>query len=312
MTTPQHPAPPQNAPQNAPQAAPLPSVPQQPAAAPRPLWPGQEAPSGYVSPIPVRKPTLADAIVAEWTKIRSLRSTMWTLAALLLCVVGLGVLIAVVINAVSTGAHAEGTGSVLILGLYGVLLGSICVITLGALTTSSEYGTGLIRTTLAACPDRGRLLAAKAIVFFLLSFVLMLVSTTLVGLVDQALVGPLAERAPTAEEWLRTTLGVSVYVSLLGVLALAVGALLRHSAAAITVMLGVVLLPLVMSMFMYSNSLSDVREALIEYSVPSQLTALYGVHMMDGPSGWEPLLVIGVLTAAALGGAYAALSRRDA
>ena len=63
-----------------------------------------------------------------------------------------------------------GTTSVLVLGAYGVLLGSICVMTLGVLTITSEYGTGMIRTTFTACPSRGRILAAKSVVFFLIAF----------------------------------------------------------------------------------------------------------------------------------------------
>ncbi|MCZ9339787.1 ABC transporter permease, partial [Streptomyces sp. TRM76130] len=57
------------------------------------------------------------------------------------------------------------------LGFFGLLLGSMCLMALGVLTTASEYGTGLIRTTMTACPSRGRVLAAKGLVFFLVSFV---------------------------------------------------------------------------------------------------------------------------------------------
>ena len=101
-------------------------------------------------------------------------------------------------------------------------------------------------------------------------------------------------------------------MALLGLLALAVGALLRHSAGAITTMLGVVLLPLLLALFMQVQSLEKVRTALVEYSVPNALAAVYGIPMLDnGPKGWTPVWILAAVTAVALGGAFAAVGRRD-
>ncbi|MEU3503551.1 ABC transporter permease, partial [Streptomyces hundungensis] len=113
-------------------------------------------------------------------------------------------------------------------------------------------------------------------------------------------------------EWLRATVGVGLYVAMIGLLSLAVGALIRHSAGSITIMIGVVLLPLVLALFMFTESLSGVRDFLMEYSIPSQLAAFYGATVSDsGPSGWEPLWIITGITAVALGGAFLALNSRD-
>ncbi|WP_406342432.1 ABC transporter permease [Streptomyces sp. NBC_00648] len=266
------------------------------------------APFGtYTSPIPVRPASLGDALASEWTKIRSVRSTMWTLGVLIVLVLGIGLLAAVAVNASDADM---GDTPLLVLGFYGVLLGSICVITLGVLTIASEYGTGMIRTTLTACPSRARILAAKSIVFFLLSFVILTLSTGLVAMLQTGMVD--AVNQPTGSELFKATVGVSLYVSTLGLLSLAVGALIRHSAGAITVMIGVVLLPLVLALFMFAPSLESVREALFEYSIPSQLAVFYGQTVNDsGPTGWTPLLILGAVTAAALGGAFAALNNRD-
>jgi ABC-type transport system involved in multi-copper enzyme maturation permease subunit len=199
---------------------------------------------------------------------------------------------------------------VLVLGSYGVMLGTICVITLGVLTIASEYGTGMIRTTLTACPSRGRILAAKSVVFFLLAFVIVTAAAALVAVVQTAAV-PDAP-APTGGEWLRATVGIGLYVAMLGLLSLAVGALIRHSAGSITIMIGVVLLPLVLALFMFTPSLNGVRQFLMAYSIPSQLIAFYGVSMSNsGPSGWEPLWIITGITAVALGGAFLSLNSRD-
>ncbi|WNI22403.1 ABC transporter permease subunit [Streptomyces sp. ITFR-16] len=275
--------------------------------APAPQQYGQVVQAGYTSPIPVRPATLGDAIASEWTKIRSVRSTMWTLGVQIVLLLAIGVLSAVAVNASS--ADMGGT-PVLSLGFFGVLLGSICVITLGVMTIASEYGTGMIRTTLTACPSRARVLSAKAIVFFLLTFVLTTVMTSVVALIQTAM---LDAEAPTGAEWLRATVGVGLYIATLGLLSLAVGALIRHSAGAITIMIGVVLLPLVLAIFMFADSLSSLREWLLEYSIPNQLSIFYdnSVTSSGGPSGWDPLWIMIGVTVVALGGAYLAMDQRD-
>lgn len=271
-----------------------------------PIWQGGQPLGSYVSPIPVRRATLGDALASEWTKIRSVRSTMWTLGVMIVLMVGIGALVA---WGLTFAEEPLGEESALPLGFFGVLLGSICVITLGVLTIASEYGTGMIRTTLTACPSRGRVLAAKSIVFFLLVLTITTLTAALVGGIQ---VTVLDGRAPTGGEWLRATLGVGLYMALLGLLALAVGALIRHSAGAITVMIGVVLLPLVLAMFMFSSSLVKLQQALFEYSIPSQIAVLYDASMTgSGPSGWDPLFIGAGVTAVVMAFAFFALDRRD-
>ncbi|MFH8980517.1 ABC transporter permease subunit [Streptomyces varsoviensis] len=320
---PQEPVPPQgphaaHAPQQPP-AAPAqpygqPPVPQGPP--PQQQWQGQYPGPyenqgqlyGYASPIPVRQANLGDALVSEWTKIKSVRSTMWTLGVMVALVIGIGLLVAVAVGAQGNEVHTPLPS----FGFFGVLLGSICVITLGALTMTSEYGTGMIRTTLTACPSRGRVLAAKGLIFFAVAFVITLVTTTLVALMHSALLSGTVTDAADTGAWLRATVGVSLYVATLGLLAMAVGTLLRHSAGAVTVMLGVVLLPLVLGLFMFSESLEKVREFLFLYSIPSQLGGFYGTAVGDeGPTGWTPLWIMLGVTAVVMGGAYASLTKRD-
>ncbi|RDG37534.1 ABC transporter permease subunit [Streptomyces corynorhini] len=265
---------------------------------------------GYTSPIPARPTHLGDAVASEWTKIRSVRSTMWTLGVMVALILGIGLLTAAAVAATSDDVGNE---NVLILGFFGVLLATMCVITLGVLVISSEYGTGLIRSTLTACPSRGRVLAAKSLVFSLVVFVVSTVTTLVTGALQVAV---LDGRSPTGEEWFRSTVGVSLYLAVLGLLSLAVGGLIRHSAGAITVMIGLVLLPLVMAMFMLSESLTWLREAMFTYSIPAQLSVFYGSDVSldsvgSGPRGWEPLWIMLVVTAVAMVGAYFSLDRRD-
>ncbi|MEO3976525.1 ABC transporter permease [Streptomyces sp. CAU 1734] len=267
----------------------------------------------YVSPIPVRRTHLGDALASEWTKIRSVRSTMWTLGVMILLLVGMGVLTAVIVTAASSSTEESMDGaSILTLGFFGVLLSSMCVITLGVLTITSEFGTGMIRATLTACPSRPRVLTAKAIVYFLLVFVLSSVVTMVVAALQVAIVGDAGTAAPTAGEWFRATIGVSLFLALLGLVSLAVGTLIRHSAGSITVMIGVLLLPLVLSLFMFTDGLEGVRNALVEYSVPNLIGVFYDTAVtQSGPTGWDPLWVMLGVTAAAMAGAYASLNARD-
>ncbi|GHH90416.1 ABC transporter permease subunit [Streptomyces capillispiralis] len=270
--------------------------------------PGSPYP-GYTSPIPVVRTHLGHAIASEWTKIKSVRSTMWTLGVFVLLVVGIGLLTGLVVSSSDPDMGGE---SPLSLGFFGLLLGGMCVITLGVLTTASEYGTGMIRTTMVACPSRGRVLAAKALVFFLLAFVVTLVCATLIGFVHVALLEGNNAKEPSGEEWLKGTVGISLYLALLGTLSLAVGSVIRHSAGAITIMIGAVLAPLVIALFMFSSSLQDVQQALFEYSIPNQMSIFYANSLTEsGPSGWDPLWIMLVAAAAALGGAFALLEKRD-
>lgn len=280
------------------------SLPQTAPAGPGTPGPGHPA---YTSPIPVVRTHLGHAIASEWTKIRSVRSTMWTLGVFLLLVVGIGLL---------TGSLLSGTDlsgeNALSLGFFGILLGTMCIVTLGVLTTASEYGTGMVRTTMTACPSRGRVLAAKSVVFFAVAFVVATAAAAFVAVAQVSMLSGDGVREPEPVEWAKATVGVGLFVALLGLLSLLVGSLVRHSAGAITIMIGAVLAPLVVALFMGARQLEDLRQALIEYSVPNQLSVLYDNSLTDsGPSGWDPLWIIVLVVAACYAGAHLLLEKRD-
>lgn len=289
-------------------STPQPSMPQAQPAVPNWQAAGGPAYTGYTSPIPVVRTHLGHAIASEWTKIRSVRSTIWTLGVFVVLNVGIGLAVAALLAANSSQESLRDENP-LSFGFFGLLLANMCIITLGVLTTASEYGTGMIRTTMVACPSRGRVLAAKSIVFFAVAFVTTLASVVVVALIDVAL---LDTRTPTGQEWLKGSLGISLYIALLGLLSLIIGSIIRHSAGAITIMIGLVLAPLVIALFMLAQSLEGVRQALFEYSIPNQLSVFYSNSLTDsGPSGWDPLWIIVGVTAVAFAYAYALLEKRD-
>ncbi|OLZ63909.1 ABC transporter permease [Streptomyces sp. IMTB 2501] len=282
--------------------------------APAPDWqaaPGGSYP-GYTSPIPVVRTHLGHALASEWTKIKSVRSTVWTLGVFVVLVLGIGLMAASVVKAHS-GSESMSNQTPLQLGFFGLLLGSMCIITLGVLTTASEYGTGMVRTTMTACPSRARVLAAKAIVFFAVAFVVALVTSALVGMMQASMLeGVGGAKTPSGSEWLKATVGISLYIALLGLFSLLMGSIIRHSAGAITIMIGAVLAPLVIALFMGGQSLEKVRQWLLEYSIPSQMSVFYDNSLStSGPTGWDPLWIMLGLSAAAFAGAYALLQKRD-
>lgn len=300
--------------------------PHSPGQAPAAAWPGHTPPPAPAAAL--RSTHLGHALASEWTKIRTVRSTMWTLGVMFLLVVGIGFLVAVTQD--SDGVSYVNT-PLLGSGLFGLMLGQVCIITLGVLVITSEYGTGMIRTTMTACPARGRVLLAKAVVFFLVAFVGTTAAASLTALIHSALLGGTrvlpggyvspdledsvvnGELVATGEEWLGATVGAGLFVALLGLLSLSVGAMLRHSAGAITSMLGVVLLPMLVAIFMQGEGLQDVRDALLEYSPLNGLASLFGMPMQGDfeSGGWTLLGLLAAVTACALAGAFAVLSRRD-
>ncbi|OAH15304.1 ABC transporter permease [Streptomyces jeddahensis] len=277
-------------------------APQVPAAAPAGNW--QAGPGGlYTSPIPVTRTHLGHAISSEWTKIKSVRSTMWTLGVFLFLVIGIGLLVAT-----QTNDRDYVNVPFSLPAFFGLVLGQICLITLGVLVVSSEYGTGMIRTTFTASPQRHRVLAAKVLIYFAVAYVTSAVAIGLVGLATSAMhSGPEA----TGTEWAGTVFKGALYVSLLGVLALAVGSMLRHSAGAITAMLGLVLVPAILPAFlMISQSTRKIGEKMMDYNAPNSLAKIFGLDTESGHGNPQLWLLIG-LTVAALAGAFALLEKRD-
>ena len=143
-----------------------------------------------------RAATFGDALRSAWTKLRSLRSTFWALTVTVVLGVGLGA----VISAATAHSYANSSASSKLswdptgVSLAGVAIASLAIAVLGVLCISSEYSSGMIRTSLIAVPKRGRVLAAKSLVFAVATFVVSEVVSFTAFFVGQALI---SGHAPT-------------------------------------------------------------------------------------------------------------------
>jgi ABC-2 type transport system permease protein len=186
-----------------------------------------------------REPAFVDTLRAEWIKFWTVRSTKWSVAALFSLGAGLTVLVcALAARDLASGAEGEPVGAFV---TWGLMIGQIAAIVLGALVMTSEYGTGMIRATLAATPRRGAVLAAKTLVLTGTLFVVGTI-TAVTGYLggNEFLQEHGIGVALTDDGVLRSMFGSGLYMAGLGLLAAAVGVLVRHTAAALSIVLGLV------------------------------------------------------------------------
>ncbi len=192
----------------------------------------------------------ADALRSEWTKIRSTRSTYWTLLALIVVCIGIGAL-----ASAGTAAHPEGISRASFdatqQSLAGLYVGQLVIAALGALTITSEYSTGMIRTSLAVQPRRGVVFAAKAVVFAVVTLITGLITSFGSFFVGQAILSSHHLSATLGEpNVLRAVIGGALFLTACGMLAYGLGAILRHTAAAISAAIGLLFVLTVLVQFL--------------------------------------------------------------
>jgi ABC-2 type transport system permease protein len=169
----------------------------------------------------------------EWIKLRTLRSVRWALLLALAGMIGIG--IAAGFN--TKNPHGDVTNNI----LAGGALGSVVFAVLGVLVMTSEYSSGTIRSTLAAIPRRPLLLAAKASVFGVVALAAGELVTFADFLAGAAFVrGGVPHPALSQPDVLRAVVLSGVYLCLIGLIGLALGAIIRHGAAAVAAVLAVI------------------------------------------------------------------------
>jgi ABC-2 type transport system permease protein len=255
-----------------------------------------------------RPPGFGAVLRAEWIKLTSVRSTWWTVVAMVVLGAGLTALMCWG-NAdwLASDEADESPGSFI---TWGMMIAQVTAVVLGALAVTTEYGTGMIRTSVAAVPKRGRVLAAKAVTLAVLLF-LAGTGTALLGyaggnyFLDREGIGMTLEG-----DVLRAMFGSGLYMAGLGLLAAAVGFLLRHTAAVISIVIALV--------FVVGNMVILVPGDLglwLERTMPGNAGAVIAAPVPFNPNllgAWESFGVFTAEVAVLLLGAWAAFRRRDA
>lgn len=224
---------------------------------------------GLSGAVRVKPVTQATVLSSEWIKLKLLRST-WLVLTLTALSVGLGL-----VASYFDHVHWSNPGTAELIGhnLIGVNLAQLTVGALGVLAITGEYATGMIRATLGAVPQRLPVLWAKAIVFATVIFVVCLPSGLLTFLAGQALLGShgVSLGAPGA---LRAVFGVTLYLTVTGVLGVGLGFLVRSTAGGITALFAILLVVPEIAKALPSTWQPHV----IRYLPSSAGQALYAAH----------------------------------
>ena len=202
----------------------------------RPTTQSIEAPQPPSSPLS----GFVDVLRSEFCKFRTVRSTYWTLFAAVAFNVGLAALAAVFVPG-QLNAQEKATFDSVRLSLGGIHLSQVAFGVLGVLVITSEYGTGMIRATLAAVPQRRRVLAAKVIVFTAAALAVGILSSFAAYFAFQAFLSDASLGSSIGDPGvLRAVIGGGLYMTALGLLGLGLGAVIRAGAGAIAGLFGLV------------------------------------------------------------------------
>ncbi|MFG3233653.1 ABC transporter permease [Streptomyces antibioticus] len=248
---------------------------------------------------------------SEWTKIRSVASTVWTLSLAVVVTVALGMLIAALSKNEFDNLSARDRLSFdpTYISFAGMSLGQLAMIVFGVLVVSNEYSTGMIRTSLAAVPQRGTFLFSKIAVAAGLALAVGLVTSFVTFFLGQSMLGSL--RAEIGDPGvLRAVIGGGLYMTLIALFSMGVAAMLRSPMLSLGI-----LMPF---FFLISNILGNVGATK---KVGRYLPDQAGSKIMqvvtpvddDTPYGpWGGLAIMVVWVVASLLGGYLLLKRRDA
>lgn len=252
-------------------------------------------------------------VVSEWTKIRTLRSTFWTLLPTVVLSVGLGFLFALSFrNAMTSGSMGRRAQNFdpLFASFYSLTMGQLALVVFGVMFMTGEYSSGTIRASLTATPRRGMFYLGKLITGTVVIAGVSVVTVLITFVVAQATLGPYgtslgADGVPTA------FIGACLYLTFIGLFAAGVATMLRSSIAALAILLPV--------FFLGSQGLGNIPKVktFTQY-LPDQ--AGWVIMHLTGPDPqfsrdygpWTGMGILALWTIAALVGGYLVLRRRDA
>jgi ABC-2 type transport system permease protein len=286
----------------------------------------QAATAPQTGAVTVRRVSFPRILRSEWIKFRTLRSTVWTAVITAVVMVGFALMMAALMNmAASTPEMQEGmardpgmqamgmTGTTVI--TLGYSFGQLAIAVLGALIVTNEYSTGMIRSTFAAVPHRLPTLWAKLLAIVVATAVVISLALGIAYLVTIPILDSAGLPVDLSDsEQLRSLGGCVLYLATVAAFALAVGALMRHSAGAIFTLVAVFfVLPIIFSIVV------GVTDAAWAEWVNKLLPSVAGERIIaSGPTPdhllepWTGYAVLAGYTAVLLVAAAVTLKRRDA
>ena len=255
--------------------------------------------------------TQARVALSEWTKLRSLRSTRWALFVTLLLTIGIGLLACSVFAA--RWPHLSLSDRLrfkpLRVSLAGVGLAQLSIGVLGVLVITGEYTTGMIRSTFSAVPKRLPVLWAKAAVFAAVTFAVSLPAVLIVFFAGQSILSSQHIQIAFSHAGVaRAVIGAALFLTVMGIFGLGIGAIVRHTAGGIVTLVGILfVLPPILGLLPSSWS-----NAINPYLPSSAADVLWTItpesHTL---SPWAGFGLFCAYTAAALAIAAVLLVRRD-
>ncbi|WP_406473355.1 ABC transporter permease [Streptomyces sp. NBC_01615] len=248
---------------------------------------------------------------SEWTKIRSVSSTVWTLSLAAVVTIALGILISLLSrnewDKLSAGDKLSFDPT--FISFAGMSLGQLAMIVFGVLVVGNEYSTGMIRTSLAAVPQRGTFLFSKIAVAAGLALVVGMITSFIAFSLGQAMLG--THKASISDPGvLRAVIGGGLYMTLIAVFSMGVAAMLRSPMLSLGI-----LMPF---FFLISNILGAVSATkkigrYLPDQAGSKIMRVVTPVNDDTPYGpWGGLAIMVLWVALALLGGYALLKKRDA
>ena len=251
------------------------------------------------------------ALRAEWVKLRTVRSTFWSL----LLLAGVSILFTSVLTSGSSTQGGSpgnrGDNDIILDSLAGIWFGQIAAAVLAVLAITTEYSTRLIRTTFAANPRRRVVLAAKAVVATGLVLVVGLATSAACFQIGQWLLreggfnyeGGYPAVTLADDDALRAVVLSGVYLGLLALFSVGIGSIVRHTAAAITIVLATVLAPVIAIGFLPEN----LAEPLEKFSLMGAGLSMQQTFERPDNIPLDPAQGLAVVTAYGLGALFVAL-----
>jgi ABC-type transport system involved in multi-copper enzyme maturation permease subunit len=252
--------------------------------------------------------TLRRAIVSEWVKFRTLRSTIAVLGASVLGILAIAMIVAY--NTRHLTANLQPDDHVASSTLQGYYLGQLLIGALGVLFVTGEYSTGMIRSTLAAVPKRLPVLWAKLIVFVTVTAISMIIVCLVAFLAAQGFISKYRTGYSLADPGvLRVVIGTGVYLTLIGVLGAMIGWIVRSTPGSLVAYIAVILVVPVL----FGNVLGSWGKHVAQF-LPSNAGGSFVSTIRESPSlaPWAGLGVLVVWVVAGVAVAAIQLRRRNA